>query len=91
MNYTFLNDVLSDYTLYGLFTVVVASSTFRSLKPNPQIYQTALQRLALKSDEVLFVDDTERNIVGALSLGIQSILFKSAGQLEQDLKELGLV
>ena len=40
-------------------------------------------------DEILFIDDSEVNIVMARRNGIKTILFTSAEQLAEDLKAYG--
>lgn len=47
-------------------------------KPDPTIYQAALQQLGVSPHQILFVDDREANVRAARGLGIPSVLF--AGQ-----------
>ena len=64
------------WKIVDLFEVLVISSEVKLLKPDARIYQLALKKLALKPDEVVFVDDSEKNITGAEALGIRSVLFR---------------
>lgn len=41
-------------------------------KPNSDVYQFVLDEHQLKADEVLFIDDTEENILAASKLGIHT-------------------
>ena len=43
-------------------------------KPNPKMYQTALNELELSPQEVIFIDDNLQNCKGAIKLGMNSIL-----------------
>ncbi len=45
------------------------------LKPDPRAYQIALQQLNVLPNEVLFVDDQLRNIVGAMKCGLKTLHF----------------
>ena len=43
-------------------------------KPDPKIYQIALERANVKPNEVLFLDDFEGNLIAAEALGIDGLL-----------------
>lgn len=60
--------------LLALFDVVVISSDVGLRKPQPEIYELALDRLGLPADQVVLVDDGEPNVAAAERLGITSIL-----------------
>ena len=45
------------------------------LKPDIKIYQTLAQKLNVPYEQILFIDDKERNILPAQSLGINGIIF----------------
>lgn len=45
-------------------------------KPDPRMYQLVLDKMDLKSDEVIFLDDMDMCIKGAETLGIKSIKVK---------------
>ena len=42
------------------------------MKPNPEIYLSALAKLGVNPEECLYVDDYEEEVVGAENLGIKS-------------------
>lgn len=44
-------------------------------KPNREIYEAALRRLAVAPDEVVFIDDKTEHLEGAQSVGIGTLLF----------------
>ena len=55
----------------GLFEVVIDSAYVGCRKPEPEIYQLAMNMLGLKDpSEVLFVDDFEWNVAGAEAVGM---------------------
>jgi epoxide hydrolase-like predicted phosphatase len=63
------------YGLDGLFDVEVISALVGLAKPDPAIYQLALERLGTPPEATLFVDDHEPNVAAAAELGIRAIHF----------------
>ncbi|KAJ7513320.1 hypothetical protein O6H91_24G000500 [Diphasiastrum complanatum] len=59
-------------------------------KPDAQAYIAATQHLKLQPSDCVFIDDRRRNVETALQLGMSGFLFRTAGQLEQDLYAVGL-
>jgi len=57
-------------------------------KPDPAVYLKTLELQQLKPDDVVFIDDTAKNIDSAQSLGIKSILFQNNQQLLSELRLL---
>jgi 2-haloacid dehalogenase len=80
-----------EYDFLGWFDGIVVSGTEKTRKPSAQFYQILLDRYQVKPQEALFIDDNHRNIVAAEQLGIKSIHFKSAVQLEAELKQLSVL
>ena len=74
-------DYLDDYVLSG---------KVKQVKPEPFIFNTLLNLINRKADECLFIDDSAANIQAADELGFQTILFKSAEQLAEELTHRGL-
>jgi len=86
----YLDTLLDDYCLAGLFDTVVNSSRVGWRKPEPEIYWLTCQRLGLTPAECLFIDDKERNTQAAESLGMTALVFRSVAQLGRDLAEIGV-
>jgi len=64
--------------LEGYFDPVVISAAYGFRKPDPRLFQTALEGLRLTTREVVFVgNDMYRDISGASRLGIKTIFFAS--------------
>ena len=55
------------------FDVVVESCRVNMRKPETAIYELVLQRLNVRGDEAVFLDDLKENIAGAEQLGIHTI------------------
>lgn len=75
-------EYLEDYVLSGQVKIV---------KPSPEIFTILLERIGLPAAECLFIDDSAVNIQAAADLGIQTILFQSAGQLSADLAKRNIL
>lgn len=61
-----------------LFDAVIDSSAVGMRKPDPRIYQLALDRLGVSSPETsAFLDDFEPNVVAARQLGMHGILVEN--------------
>ncbi len=64
--------------LEGYFDPVVISAEYGFRKPDPRLFQAALEGLGLSTREVIFVgNDMHRDIFGASRLGIKTIFFAS--------------
>ncbi|MDD5162723.1 MAG: HAD-IA family hydrolase [Candidatus ainarchaeum sp.] len=72
------------------FEVLVLSHELGILKPEKEIYEIAIQKLGLKPEECLFIDDQEKCIETAQKLGMKAIWFRSFEQLKKDLAKFGI-
>ena len=74
------------------FQDVIVSGAEGVVKPNPKIYQIALQRMGRPDPgSVLFVDDRYENVEAARKLGFQTHLFESAEDLRAHLREIRIL
>lgn len=71
--------------LRRFFSQIIESNKLRIIKPNPDFFIQALKLLDTKPEECVFIDDSQANCNAAKSIGIESIHFKSAEQLKQEL------
>jgi len=71
-----------------VFDEVFISAEVKLIKPDPRIFQLALQRLGTQAEETIFVDDRQINILGAEKLGIHSIHFKDNQQVVREIQRL---
>ena len=67
--------------LEGFIKDAVFSFEVGIMKPDHRIFRIALDKVGLSPENVLFVDDTEKNINAARQLGIDSHLFRSRDSL----------
>lgn len=68
----------------------VASCDVGVRKPDPRIYQLALDRAGVRAQRAVYVDDRPELVEAGKMLGLKAIRFESSRQLEQDLQALGL-
>jgi putative hydrolase of the HAD superfamily len=75
---------------YSMFDPVILSDEVGMRKPEKEIYELTLNKLGMKADECVFIDDKERNIIPAREMGFKTILFKDAEQMKKELEEFGV-
>ncbi len=86
----------ANYDFFPVFHARIYSHIVHTMKPKPEIYQAALQALAPKAgggidpETVVFIDDLEPNIEGAIQLGWQTVHLKPETRLADELKALGV-
>jgi len=78
------------FEFLGLLDDVVVSGTERVAKPDPAIYEIAVARAGLPASDLVFVDDKQANVVGAIESGLDGVLFTGAADLRVALRERGL-
>ena len=79
---------------FGVFTRfgdIVVSGTEGVVKPDPEIYRLACERLGIHPGEAVFIDDSPANVHAADEFGLHGLHFTSAAQLREDLVGLGLL
>jgi putative hydrolase of the HAD superfamily len=78
------------FGLRRYFDVFFSSCFLGVQKPDAAIYRLALQMTQRAPEEFVFVDDRPLNLECAREMGIHTIRFENASQLERDLRELGV-
>ncbi len=68
------------------FDALIISSEVGVMKPDPKIYQIALEKLGVTAREAVFVDDTPVNVEAARALGMQAVRFREPLRALSDLK-----
>lgn len=85
-----LSSWLERWGVLSWFDAVVCSAEEGVRKPWKQAYRLALERLGVKPQEALFVDDTEENVKAAEALGMASHLYRDPLGLRLFLRAHGL-
>jgi putative hydrolase of the HAD superfamily len=70
------------------FDEMVISSEIGIAKPDARIYRQALEKLNIRPEEAVFVDDMPDNIEAAKALGMHGVAFKTSEQAIADVKNL---
>lgn len=76
-----IRPILKENNLERLFEVIVISGEVGMVKPNEDIYLYTLDKLDVKPGEVFFIDDGQKNIDAANSLGMNTVLFKDLSDI----------
>lgn len=80
-----VEQLLDREKLSQLFEVIVISGAVNKRKPNPEIFELALQKMQLDASDVAFVGDTvDADVKGARSIGMKSIYIDRRPQKELD-------
>jgi len=74
--------------LAELFDVAVISAEVHMHKPQPEIYRLAAERLGVKTEECVFVDDLQENCEGAEAVGMTAVRHRNAAETIARLREL---
>jgi FMN phosphatase YigB (HAD superfamily) len=70
----------------GIFGAqVYASASFGFAKPSPELYLRCVKHLRVDPAKVLFIDDVEANVAGAIQAGLQAYRFVDTAALELEL------
>jgi putative hydrolase of the HAD superfamily len=70
------------------FDIMVISAEVGVMKPDPRIYQVALEQLDMAPAEAVFLDDVSENVEAARSVGMQVIHFTQPELALDKLKKL---
>lgn len=78
------------YPFFAWFDDLVISGEVKLIKPDRAIFELLLERADRTAQECVYIDDHERNIAAARTLGFQTIHFKSPEQLVEELQRMGV-
>jgi glucose-1-phosphatase len=67
------------------------SAEFGARKPEPGVYLACLSRLGAAPNAALFIDDSAKNVSGEEAARLRTHLFQTATELEQALRDEGLL
>ncbi len=78
-----------NFPVFNVFHNIFLSYELGLVKPDPAIYQQALQSLGVEPTAVFYTDDRPELVESARGLGIKAFVFSGARQLEDDLLSAG--
>jgi 2-haloacid dehalogenase len=70
---------------------IVVSGTEKMGKPDREIFHLLLNRFSLIPQQCIFIDDNKANIQAAGEIGIHTIHFQDAIQMQEELKRFKLL
>jgi putative hydrolase of the HAD superfamily len=84
-----VREFLSDsFKLNNVFDPIIVSAEEGMMKPDPRIYNIALEKCGVTASEAVFIDDFPHNVKGAQDVGMHAIWFRSREQVISDLSSL---
>lgn len=83
-----IHDFFSQHQLDELFDQVILSGEEGVTKPSPEIFSLMAQRLGLRPEQCVMIDDIAENCTGAREAGMHSVHFVDNHQVLLDLNRL---
>jgi putative hydrolase of the HAD superfamily len=83
------NVMLDRFSWLSQFDYLTWSCDLGVVKPNPAIYLHTVKKLGVAPDKALFIDNLEKNTVGAEAAGLHANVFENVQQLQSDLSRRG--
>lgn len=83
-----MRSYISDNHFSDAFDDIVISAEVGLMKPDPKIFEIALQRLAVEARDTIFVDDMRVNVEAAAAAGMQGIEFVDTDQTRRQIEAL---
>ncbi len=82
---------LAQFDFLKWFDGIVVSGTEKDRKPYPSFYRTLFTRYGVNPAKAIFIDDNRRNVAAAESIGLPAIHFTSPQELQEVLREKGIL
>ncbi len=87
---TRVREVDNEWGFLDLFDVKIFSYQVGFLKPDKRIFQALIDASEVKPGEIVYSDDGEDKIQGALELGINAFVYENFEQFKNKLTSLGV-
>ena len=87
---TRINQLEAKFNFLKDFDVAVFSYEVGVLKPDKRIFEELIKRAQVKPEEIIYSDDSEEKLAGALELDIQAFVYENFEQFQNKLIELGV-
>jgi epoxide hydrolase-like predicted phosphatase len=81
------DEVRSGYYFFKYFDGGLISAIVKSSKPDGGIYKTIMEKYSLIADECLFIDDIEKNVKTAESLGMKGIATNGSLEISKEIEK----
>lgn len=83
-----VNRRLGDEIMNNCFDEIIVSAEVGLVKPDPEVYQLAAEKLGIDPSYCVFIDDNKNMVAGAEAVGMHAICYRNLTQLKRDLNEL---
>ena len=68
--------------LEDIFKKCFFSFEMKALKPSAAFYKAVVERIGLPAEEMFFIDDSQRNVDGAVAAGLPAVYYEPGTDLE---------
>ncbi len=85
-----MSDAEARFPFFRFFPIRIYSFRVGSSKPNLLIYREALRACKVRAEEAIYIDDIPAYADAAQRLGMTGLVFQSPGQLQWELRGLGV-
>lgn len=89
-NKGYVRKILNEQGLEELFDSMVVSGEVGYIKPDIKIFELTLEKLDVKAEETIFIDDNAYNTDAAETIGIKGILYKDLATLRESFASLNI-
>lgn len=86
----YLRPILQETGIDDLFEADIISAEVGIIKPDPEIFKLAVEKLDVEPGQTIFIDDNSYNTEAAEALGISPILYRDLATLKEELSRLGI-
>ncbi|GJM41861.1 MAG: haloacid dehalogenase [Ardenticatenaceae bacterium] len=84
-------ELTNKFSIADAFDEIIISCEEKVIKPDPEIFQRALQRLGRTPAEAVFIDDFAHNVQAAQAVGLTAIHFQPTINLPDTLRQVGVL
>jgi len=89
-----INIIKEKYKLNKIFDIIIVSAEIGFGKDKKEIFQIVLNKINVKSDECIFIDNQEKNLIVPKNMGINTIFFddekRDIQKLKEEIKKYGI-
>jgi len=82
------DEILSAHNLWKYFQVVICGDDFSSHKPDPEGLVHILEKLSLKNSEVLFVGDSDVDVLAGHASQVPTMLIRHSRTVSKHIRDL---
>ena len=75
------------FPIYENFKKCYMSFQMKALKPSEKFYKAVVADIALPAEEMIFVDDSQTNVDGAIAAGLPAVYYKPGTDLARVLAD----